>query len=280
MERTNNRGRQSQLSNQYFETYVDTMRSNNILLNRIMDHIQLSERTMRSQLEHSRTLDQQLFNMISAPRERPVNAFTRRTPTRVPRQTFNWDSLSLTPVIVRPAQSQIRRATTNLLFREIENPVNIICPITQQPFESSDNVTIINHCRHIFSRPELAEWFGSNVRCPVCRFDIREHPIEFPASSTNIQNTTTNPNVGTSTEVPNHNEDEHHDSGDDTDAVTERHILNSLAESINSEIERLSGNDSANETNATDRELLMDPSGNLTYRFTLRPRLDDNFGND
>ena len=278
MERMNNRERQTQLSNQYFETYVDTMRSNNILLNRIMDHIQLSERTMRSQLEHSRTLDQQLFNTISAPRERPVNPFTRRTPTRVPRQTFNWDSLSLTPVIVRPAQSQIRRATTNLLFREINNPANLICPITQQPFESSDNVTIINQCRHIFSRNELAEWFGSNVRCPVCRFDIREHPIEFPASSTNVPAATTTPRTNNSTEVPNHDDD--HDPGDDTDAVTERHILSSLAESINSEIERLSGNDSATESNATDRELLMDPSGNLTYRFTLRPRLDDNFGND
>ncbi len=266
MDQNRNQGRQSRLSNQHFETYVDSMRSNNILLNRIMDQIQLTERTMRSQLEHSRTLDQQLFNIISAPRERPTNTFTRRTPFSMPTQTFNWDSLSLSPVAVRPNQAQIRRSTTNLLFREVNNPANSVCPITQQPFELNDNITIINHCRHIFSRTELAEWFGSNVRCPVCRFDIRETPIEIPTTT----DTPPYPPSNTS----------HDDDGDDTDAATERHILNNLAESINSEIERLSNNDPSSSENISDREFLMDPSGNLTYRFTLRSISGENLGDD
>ena len=264
MDHNRNQTRDSRPSNQYFETYVNTMRSNNILLNRIMDQIQVTERTMRSQLEHSRSMDQQLFNIISAPRERSRNTFTRRTPFSVPTQTFNWDSLSLSPVPVRPNQAQIRRATTNLLFREISNPSNLLCPITQQPFESNDSVTMIDHCRHIFSRNELAEWFGSNVRCPVCRYDIREHPIEIP---TNLDAPAT-PNTA------NENEE------DDTDAATERHILNNLAESINSEIERLSGNETSNNDGISERQFLMDPSGNLTYRFTLRSRSADNLRDD
>ena len=229
-----------------------------------MDQIQTTERTVRSQLEHSRTIDQQLFNMISAPRNRPANTFTRRTPFTVPTQTFNWDSLSLSPVPVRPNQAQIRRATTNLLFRDVDTPTNLLCPITQQPFESNDNVTIINHCRHIFSRTELAEWFGANVRCPVCRFDIREHQTGVP----------------TNNDTPTPSNIEHDDAGDDTDADTERHILNNLADSINSEIERLSGNETSTNENISDREFLMDPSGNLTYRFTLRSRLGENLGDD
>ena len=262
MDHNRNQTRESRPSNQYFETYVNTMRSNNILLNRIMDQIQVTERTMRSQLEHSRTMDQQLFTLMNTPRERPPNSFTRRNPLST--QTFNWNNLSLSPVVVRPNQEQIRRATTNLLFREIDNPTNMLCPITQQPFESSDSVTIINHCRHIFSRNELAEWFGSNVRCPVCRYDVREHPTSIPVS--------TPPNVPVD---PGDGED-----GDDTDSSTERHILSNLAESINSEIERLSGNDTASNSDVSDRELLVDPSGNLTYRFTLRSLQTDHFRND
>ena len=274
MERYTNRDRQTRSSNQYFETYVDTMRSNNILLNRIMDHIQVSERTVRSQLEHTRSMDQQLFNVISAPRERPINTFTRRNPINIPRQTFNWDSLSLTPVVIRPSQAQIRRATTDLLFREIDNPSNLLCPITQQPFESHDNVTIINHCRHIFSRAELAEWFGSNVRCPVCRFDIREHPIELSTNTPLNRETQSQENDNT------RNENDATQEEDDTDASTERHILSSLAESINSEIARLTRNESPRDEGVSDREFVMDPSGNLTYRFTLRPGSGSNPGNN
>lgn len=274
MERYTTRERQTRGSNQYFETYVDTMRSNNILLNRIMDHIQVSERTMRSQLEHSRSIDRQLFNAINVPRERPVNSFTRRNPVNFPRQTFDWDSLSLTPVVIRPSQAHIRRATTNLLFREIDNPSNLLCPITQQPFESHDNVTIIDHCRHIFSRNELAEWFDSNVRCPVCRFDIREHTIESSSNTDVNRDNQTQESEETTNNSNALREDE------DIDASTERHILNSLAESINSEIARLTRNESPRDEGVSDREFVMDPSGNLTYRFTLRPGSGSNPGNN
>jgi hypothetical protein len=34
-------------------------------------------------------------------------------------------------------------------------------------------VTIIRHCRHIFTSDHLNTWFRSNCRCPVCRYDIR-----------------------------------------------------------------------------------------------------------
>ena len=34
----------------------------------------------------------------------------------------------------------------------------------------------IHHCNHIFGTTAFDNWFERNVRCPVCRFDIREHP--------------------------------------------------------------------------------------------------------
>ena len=51
-------------------------------------------------------------------------------------------------------------------------------------------------------------------------------------------------------------------------------------ESINSEIERLSGNETSNNDGISERQFLMDPSGNLTYRFTLRSRSADNLRDD
>jgi hypothetical protein len=275
MDRTPNT--QSRYSNNHFEHYLNVMQTNSRIINRIMDHIQVTERTTRSQLEHNRTMDQQLFNILNAPRTHPSPV---PPPARLPRhntQTFNWNNLALSPVRVIPNQTQIRRATTDTTFREISNPSNLLCPITQQPFENNDEVTIIDHCHHIFTRRDLSEWFGSNVRCPVCRFDIRDHQEPDPI-------------------VPTDDDEEYSAEELPISTRTERNILNSLAESINDEIERLSSNGLASSTtndtngittnnntdnnNLNEREFIMDPSGNLIYRFTLRPRLGDNPGDD
>ena len=29
------------------------------------------------------------------------------------------------------------------------------------------------HCGHLFHQPQFDQWFQHNVRCPVCRYDIR-----------------------------------------------------------------------------------------------------------
>ena len=46
---------------------------------------------------------------------------------------------------------------------------------------------LILYCGHLFSPNELANWFQSNVRCPICRYDIREYRI--PLYNRNNQNT-------------------------------------------------------------------------------------------
>jgi len=42
-------------------------------------------------------------------------------------------------------------------------------------FNPTDQVRQINHCGHIFLPNEFNEWFQTNVRCPVCRYDIRNN---------------------------------------------------------------------------------------------------------
>jgi hypothetical protein len=62
-----------------------------------------------------------------------------------------------------------------MLFSEVENPVDTRCPITLDSFAQDTPVTQILYCGHIFNRDSLNSWFHRNVRCPVCRYDIRNY---------------------------------------------------------------------------------------------------------
>jgi len=89
-----------------------------------------------------------------------------------PLETVNFTD----PVPVYPSQQQIENATSMIQYGEIENPLNQSCPISLETFHENDDVIMIKHCGHIFKPLEIQHWFHSNVRCPVCRYDIREYP--------------------------------------------------------------------------------------------------------
>ena len=79
----------------------------------------------------------------------------------------------MTPVIVRPSPEQIAARTTESTYdgNLIEPPV---CSICQDILQVQDTTRRINHCQHLFHKNCVDVWFQSNVRCPVCRHDIRD----------------------------------------------------------------------------------------------------------
>jgi len=85
-------------------------------------------------------------------------------------------------VVVRPTPQQIVNATDMITFQSNQVWTNTTCPITLEPFQDGEMVCQILHCRHIFREPAIRSWFRGNVRCPVCRYDIRGYvrPIEPP----------------------------------------------------------------------------------------------------
>jgi len=95
-------------------------------------------------------------------------------------------------VNVRPTTEQINNAITICQFSDIINPLNTSCPIRSEEFNPTDEVVRINQCNHIFFKPELLRWLQTNVRCPICRYDIR---------GTNSRQSTT-PQVDLSTLFP------------------------------------------------------------------------------
>jgi len=74
----------------------------------------------------------------------------------------------LEPVIVRPSQEQIINNTTIV---ELSNNTEV-CAICQETMIDG-NIRRINYCRHTFHDACIREHFENNVRCPICRFDIR-----------------------------------------------------------------------------------------------------------
>jgi len=95
-----------------------------------------------------------------------------------------------TTVPVVPTQDQINNATRSIRYENIQNPLNESCPISLERFNPNDVVTQICWCGHIFNTNELTSWFRNNVRCPVCRYDIRNYETNrtttTPANATTI----------------------------------------------------------------------------------------------
>lgn len=55
-------------------------------------------------------------------------------------------------------------------FDLIENPINDVCPITRERFDSTtEHILMIKNCRHIFNKSALKIWLEQNNTCPCCR---------------------------------------------------------------------------------------------------------------
>ena len=101
-------------------------------------------------------------------------------------------------VTVAPTQSQINNATRLTRFIDIVNPINSNCPISLEPFDPNMQVLQIIYCQHIFNPSSLSSWFRANVRCPICRYDIREYPVQGNTESPNQSDETNNTQTDTS----------------------------------------------------------------------------------
>jgi hypothetical protein len=94
----------------------------------------------------------------------PQHDFTYEIPQiNIPRRQFAH----------RVSQQQINDAVETVEYNE-DMPEER-CPITLENFIVGENICRIRHCCHIFKSTGLMMWFQRNVRCPVCRYDIRTY---------------------------------------------------------------------------------------------------------
>jgi len=96
-------------------------------------------------------------------------------------------------VVVSPTSEQIENATEVFSYTNDLDLINHSCPITLEEFQENDNIRRIRSCGHCFNEESIQQWFRRNVRCPVCRLDIRdvsENIIERLQVNTNVNNRT------------------------------------------------------------------------------------------
>ena len=116
---------------------------------------------------------------------------------------FNSYQNAFSDVIVRPTNNQILNATEDLIYSSDISLINTSCPITQEPFDNSQNIMRIRECGHCFSREGVLEWFDTNVRCPICRHDIRDiSNNEVSRENITSENTSSTIESPTTTVVP------------------------------------------------------------------------------
>jgi hypothetical protein len=123
-------------------------------------------------------LAQTLFSLLGLPIQ---------TPTQSQNANLFWNQF-LQPIPVAPTPEQIRQYTT-----VGEVPTNIeVCIICQDNFEISRQGRLLNACGHWFHQNCIDTWFQRNVRCPICRHDIRT-PASPHIASRATNNSRTNP---------------------------------------------------------------------------------------
>ena len=164
----------------------------------------LHQRVVTANFAHEQNMYNLINTLVNNPRNHRFPSRTRLSPlnnrSRENISLFNLYNL-FQDVVIRPSEEQINHATRTLLFRDINEPTNIQCPISQENFNPEDEVTQITHCGHIFCKNSISRWFTTSVHCPVCRYDIRTNtestssaatePITNPAAREPTPNSTT-----------------------------------------------------------------------------------------
>jgi hypothetical protein len=93
-----------------------------------------------------------------------------------------------TTEIVRPTNEQIQNASRIIRYGDIENPLSQSCPISLDEFQENHMVKQLLYCGHLFHQTHFDQWFQNNVKCPVCRYDIRNYR---PLPRTDFENSNT-----------------------------------------------------------------------------------------
>ena len=115
----------------------------------------------------------QLFNNVFSGIFQTQPIRNMNAPLRTAYYTTSIPS-NVSDTVIRPTTEQLNNALENITYNVSEQNSST-CPITLEEFVEGDSIRRIKHCGHIFSTPAIDSWFNRHVRCPVCRYDIREY---------------------------------------------------------------------------------------------------------
>lgn len=172
----------------YYNSNINYYNSNiRQLINILQPNVVYNDDSIRSQ----RNVRNSAFTIPNIGRNVIYESILHRPNTDTTANRVNYRNVfqnMMEDVVVRPTAEQLTNALEDISF----NGTGESCPITLEPFETGEILCKIIHCSHIFKRTALYDWFSRNVRCPICRYDIREYvsPSPSPSSTStlNLQN--------------------------------------------------------------------------------------------
>ena len=188
--RENNIQNNSTEFNNNFNEYNSNISDYNSNLRRFLDLTANINNNMNNERIHQRNnnIRENRRQFVSPNMNHYRERYTNHTqPNLRPRGIYNYTPRQLlshflpnrtfTNVVVAPSERQISEATQHITYNENEEYNNNSCPIMMEDFNNGEQVFQIKHCGHNFREDALRNWFRTNVRCPVCRYDIRDYNI-------------------------------------------------------------------------------------------------------
>jgi len=181
------------------DLYLHQLSSINNLITQYSNQLNLFQENMREMIQLLRTTiyNQNSYHMNASRRRGNIQRTNHFTNER--RNPFNNYDMLFSYILPpnrnqsrgsnRLSPQQIANATQNVIYNESMGEER--CPITLDNFIVGENICQIKHCRHIFKPDALMNWFNRNVRCPVCRYDLRNY--ESPTADLNAQSETPTP---------------------------------------------------------------------------------------
>jgi hypothetical protein len=162
-------------TNQYFSQI-------NIFQENARDMLQMIRTTIHQQnVVYSHLLRRHNMSQ-NTPRTHARNTTNTSRAWNVPQYEFSYEipqiNIPRRQFANRVCQRQLNAAVETIEYNEDMGEER--CPITLENFVLGENICRIRHCGHIFKTSGLILWFQRNVRCPVCRYDIRTY--QQPAS--------------------------------------------------------------------------------------------------
>jgi hypothetical protein len=149
--------------------YMEMMVSNQRMLASLMDE----QRHIR---EHYFEVNDRIRSFITR-RQQPRESVHIMFGNDVPNTLLNLFSQLGENVVVRPTDDQIAYSTEVIEYHDVSGNPNTSCPITMSDFAEGETVMRIKHCGHMFKEEALRRWFTGNVKCPMCRYDIRDDAL-------------------------------------------------------------------------------------------------------
>jgi hypothetical protein len=125
------------------------------------------EYNVKNHMRNSRAFDIQLiFDRISL----DISNNIQNQRDEGDRESEHGDiSLNETPI---ETINETRHEITHTTFGRLESRNETICPITQEMFNSEDNVVLLQ-CGHYFKKDGFMVWARRSRSCPSCRANFR-----------------------------------------------------------------------------------------------------------